>query len=147
MLHLRRNRTFWNEDAYQTGLIRKDTVATRVWFERETRWPCLPACYLCDVSCRFNSIDMKYQVWKLGVVFTDNVSSVVSHTLWLLLGLLVSCRLVPTTPRQRCHFLLFIWPDNAIWPSSACPTHLILYDLTLIWFISCSVVLRFSLIQ
>ncbi|XP_078017038.1 ryanodine receptor 2 [Epinephelus lanceolatus] len=30
--------------------------------------------YLCDdaIYFRFNSIDMKYQVWKLGVVFTDN---------------------------------------------------------------------------
>ena len=24
--------------------------------------------------CRLNSIDVKYQMWKLGVVFTDNVS-------------------------------------------------------------------------
>ena len=25
---------------------------------------------------RLNSIDVKYQIWKLGVVFTDNVSTV-----------------------------------------------------------------------
>lgn len=25
--------------------------------------------------CSLNSIDVKYQMWKLGVVFTDNVSS------------------------------------------------------------------------
>lgn len=37
----------------------------------------LPPCYLCGDTYhfRFNSIDVKYQVWKLGVVFTDNVSS------------------------------------------------------------------------
>lgn len=33
---------------------------------------------------RFNSIDVKYQVWKLGVVFTDNVSLVVSNILYLI---------------------------------------------------------------
>ncbi|KAG7228617.1 hypothetical protein INR49_013303 [Caranx melampygus] len=33
----------------------------RKWLKRETAWGAL-----------FNSIDMKYQVWKLGVVFTDN---------------------------------------------------------------------------
>lgn len=34
---------------------------------------------------RLNSIDIKYQVWKLGVVFTDNVSPFVSNILELLL--------------------------------------------------------------
>ncbi|XP_040906318.1 ryanodine receptor 2 [Toxotes jaculatrix] len=33
----------------------------RKWLKRDTAWGAL-----------FNSIDMKYQVWKLGVVFTDN---------------------------------------------------------------------------
>ncbi|XP_071336383.1 ryanodine receptor 2 isoform X3 [Trachinotus anak] len=33
----------------------------RKWLKRETAWGAL-----------FSSIDMKYQVWKLGVVFTDN---------------------------------------------------------------------------
>lgn len=47
--------------------------------------------YLCDdaIYFRFNSIDMKYQVWKLGVVFTDNVSSVVCNISWLLLSVFV----------------------------------------------------------
>ncbi|XP_022619295.1 ryanodine receptor 2-like isoform X4 [Seriola dumerili] len=33
----------------------------RKWLKKDTAWGAL-----------FNSIDMKYQVWKLGVVFTDN---------------------------------------------------------------------------
>lgn len=37
-------------------------------------------CHFLFIS-RFNAIDMKYQVWKLGVVFTDNVSSLSSFNL------------------------------------------------------------------
>ena len=49
--------------------------------------------YICDdvVYFRLKSIDMKYQVWKLGVVFTDNVSSDLSNMLWLLLGCVPHC--------------------------------------------------------
>jgi len=39
------------------------------------------------VSFRFNSIDVKFQIWKLGVVFTDNVSLAVSNYLCFFLGL------------------------------------------------------------
>lgn len=28
----------------------------------------------CPFLCRITSIDIKYQIWKFGVVFTDNVS-------------------------------------------------------------------------
>lgn len=34
-------------------------------------FPVMPSCMLFS---RLNSIDVKYQMWKLGVVFTDNVS-------------------------------------------------------------------------
>lgn len=36
--------------------------------------------------CRFTSIDLKYQIWKFGVVFTDGVSNQSSMLLALLLS-------------------------------------------------------------
>lgn len=35
---------------------------------------------------RLSSIDMKYHIWKLGVVFTDNVSMASGKTIFYTLG-------------------------------------------------------------
>lgn len=72
--------------------------------------------YLSDnaIYFRFHSIDMKYQVWKVGVVFTDNVSLVASNIYWILLDLFVRTLLFLQRQDKGCHLLQFMGTDNVI---------------------------------
>ncbi len=54
------------------------SVCARWWQQRSIR---KNKSFWCFHSFRLNTIDVKYQIWKLGVVFTDNVRSL---TLWTL---------------------------------------------------------------
>ena len=92
VLHLRKNRVFWSH-------ITDVVFWKRHWFKPWTFWPhaFLPSCVRDgSVYFRFNSIDMKYQVWKLGVMFTDHVSSLVSNIVKLLCVFVFVCALVPS---------------------------------------------------
>lgn len=77
MLHLKRYGAFRDENRL---FSRKDTVGTQ-HKSLILAMDSLTLFSICDYAIyfRLNSIDMKYQVWKLGVVFTDNVSLVVSY--------------------------------------------------------------------
>lgn len=59
-------------------------------------------CFFFSFLIRFHSIDLKYQVWKLGVVFTDNVS-VVSHLI-AAADLVFTCPPVPTMIKIKVLF-------------------------------------------
>lgn len=90
---------------------------------------------------RYNSIDMKYQVWKLGVVFTDNVSLVV----WYLTALtcFVVCCLLFLQIKFRCHFLQNTWTayyDKCVDLSKIFYNYFNLFNLTL----SCTIIIAIS---